>query len=229
MVEVMAARRPPTLRRPPGAEAGTSLLEVVLTTALLSVVLAGAFGAMNTFTSTTKGADLRLENLTEARFIMDTLSKDIRTATRPASDPYTGSPFTVAGPRSLSFYANLRTTTGPKLVTVDVDPGGVLRERVVEPAGTHPDFTYGTEPAVRLVGSYVLDDGIPLFRYTDAAGEEVAGSLPGGMLGEAERKAVTSVHVTLRVRKTSELSVAPTTVQTTVRLPNVTYDPMRSK
>jgi type II secretory pathway pseudopilin PulG len=202
-------------------EAGTTILEVTIVIALLSGALVAALTSLSSFQAASAGGDVRLENLTEARSIIAVLTKDIRTAARPSP---TASPFVSATPRSLQFYANLATTTGPKLVSLIVDANGVLREEVVNPAGTAPDFTYAAAPQTRLVGSYIANTAAqPLLRYYDAAGAE----LTGDPLSAANRLQIDSIRLELAVRKSTNLSVAPTTVRTTVRLPNVAYNPLQ--
>jgi Flp pilus assembly pilin Flp len=201
------------------AEKGTTVLEVTIVVSLLATALVATLGSLASFQQASTGSDVRLENLTEARSIIGVLSKDIRTAARPTPS---SSPFVSAGPMALQFYANLRTTNGPKLVTLSVDAQGVLREQVVEPTGTAPNFTYTGTPQVRLIGSYVLNSvSQPLLRYYDAVGAE----LTGNPLSALDRLRVDSIRIELSVRRSTNLEVAATTIRTTVRLPNVVYNP----
>jgi hypothetical protein len=206
---------------PVRGESGTTLVEMVTVLALLSVVLVATFAAIGIMQSTSMGVDERIENLTESRLAMGTLSQDVRAATRPPSDPDSGSAFVTAGAMDLRFYANLRTTDGkPRLISVAVGDDGILRETVVEPQGALP-YTYDGPPAERMVGGYVSNTPYdPLFIFYDAAGDPIVAANRAA-LTEAERLRIASVEIVLKVRRDPNPKAKPTTVQTHVRLPNV--------
>lgn len=203
-------------------ERGTTLVEMVTVMALLAVVLTATFAAIASMQATSMGVDERIENLTETRLVMSTLTQDIRTATRPPDDPDDGSPFVVAGAFELQFYANLRTTDGkPRLVEVAADDtDGILRERVVEPQGDLP-YTYDLSTATeRFIGGYLDNDlSAPLFTYFDAAGDVIP--MPSGVLTDAQRLEIAKVEIDLRVRRDPNPRAPATVVRTTVRLPNL--------
>jgi type II secretory pathway pseudopilin PulG len=79
------------------SERGITLVELMVTVSLLTVVLGfvtrGFVGLQNAAT----GASLRLQNLEEARTLMNAVSKDLRTAARLSA---TSSPFDVTLPSS---------------------------------------------------------------------------------------------------------------------------------
>jgi prepilin-type N-terminal cleavage/methylation domain-containing protein len=201
-------------------ERGLTLIELVMAAALLSLVLAAAAAALASYQRTAAGSDIRLENLTEAQAIMDVVSRDIRTATRPAAGE---SPFLVANANEVRFYANLHTTTGPKLVRLYVDSGtGRVIEEAIEPTGA-PPYSYTSAPTVRVVGRHFANPpSQPLLTYLDEAGN-VLGPTP---LDADQRLLINAVRIDLSIRKSNNLSVKATTVRTTVRLPNVEYTPV---
>jgi prepilin-type N-terminal cleavage/methylation domain-containing protein len=201
-------------------ERGMSLIELVMASALLSLVLAAAGAALASYQRTAASSDIRLENLTEAQAIMDVVSRDIRTATRPTAG---ASPFILANNNEVRFYANLQTTTGPKQVRLYVDSGaGRVIEESIEPTGVAP-YTYTSPPTIRVVGRHFANaSGQPLLTYLDEQGN-VLGPAP---LTAVQRLQIDSVRIELSIRKSTSLSVRATTVRTTVRLPNVEYTPV---
>ena len=202
-------------------ERGMSLIELIMASALLSLVLAAAGAALASYQRTAASSDIRLENLTEAQAIMDVVSRDIRTATRPAAG---AAPFIVAADNEVRFYANLQTTTGPKQVRLYVDPvSGRVIEESIEPTGTAPPYAYTSAPTIRVVGRHFANVSTqPLLTYLDDQGNAL-GPAP---LSAVQRLQVDSVRIELSIRKSTSLSVRATTVRTTVRLPNVEYTPV---
>jgi hypothetical protein len=170
------------------------------------------------------GADLRLQNLDQARVLMDTVSKDIRTAAVPvAGSP----PFITATSTHMYFYANLNTTTAPSKVDLYVDPTNpsapVLIETVqqAKPNTNPPDYT-GQPLKTRLVGQYVANPPSQfVFTYYDVNGSAIGNALTG--LTTTQMLQVRSVGITLSIRKSTHLSVKPTTLVNRVGLPNVFY------
>ena len=201
-------------------ERGLTLIELIMASALLSLVLAAAGTALASYQRTAASSDIRLENLTEAQAIMDVVSRDIRTATRPSAG---ASPFLLANNNEVRFYANLETTTGPKQVRLYVDTASSrVIEEAIEPAGA-PPYTYTSTPEVRVVGRHFANAASqPLLTYLDDQGNAL-GPTP---LTSAQRLQIESVRIELSIRKSTNLSVRATTVRTTVRLPNVEYTPV---
>ena len=218
-----------SLRRAAEEERGITLVELLMAMGLLSLVLAAAGAALASYQRTAASSDIRLENLAEAQTIMDVVSRDIRTATRPAERP-NEPPFLLAAPNEVRFYANLELTTGPKQVRLYVNTStGQVIEEAIEPAGASP-YTYTGTPKVRIVGRHFANaTDQPLLTYLDKDGNQIptgtwtSASTP---LTAIERLQVDSVRINLSIRKSNNLAVAPTTVRTTVRLPNVDYSPV---
>jgi prepilin-type N-terminal cleavage/methylation domain-containing protein len=201
-------------------ERGLTLVELMMTTALLSLVLAASGAALASYQRTAASSDIRLENLSEAQTIMDVVSRDIRTATRPGAGE---SPFLVASATDVRFYANLETTTGPKQVHLYVNTAtGQVIEEAITPTGA-PPYSYTGTPTVRVVGRHFANAATqPLLTYLDDQGNVISTTT----LTDDERLQINSVRIDLSIRKSNSLSVAPTTVRTTVRLPNVEYTPV---
>ena len=155
---------------------------------------------------------------------MATVTKDLRTATRLQSGT---SAFVIAADREVQFYANIDTTTAPKLVHIYVDGSSELIE-VAVPADTPltpPNYTYTGSGVVRFVGRFVANPtspNVPLFTYYDKNGTQLT-STP---LSAADRLAVVSVGITFEIRKVNAVNVPYTTLVNQVYLPNLDFNPI---
>jgi Tfp pilus assembly protein PilW len=201
-------------------ERGSSILELMTTLLLLSLVMGavmtGTFSAENAVT----GASLRLENLDQARTLMASLTKDVRTAVRLSAGT---SPFTVADANHATFYANLSTTSAPKKVDLSIDSQSRLIEQVwtADVGSTAPNYTYTGAATVRLVGRYVSNDAThPLFEYLDDSDN----ALPNTPLNATDLLAIQAVQIQLIVKKSVSTQLNATTLINRVRLPNMDYD-----
>ena len=203
-------------------ERGVSgLLEVVMTIMLMAIVLAAVFAATMSTTRATEGTGDRLQNLDEARVLMATTSKDVRTAVRLSAGT---SPFATADKNEAVFYGNLDTTSAPKKVRIYIDAQHRLIEQVwgPDPGSTAPNYTYDTTtPTVRLVGRYVANTSAkPIFTYLDANDDPLS---PTPLTG-TNLLAIKAVRIELVVYKNSAFNGHSTTLVNRVRLPNVDYN-----
>lgn len=201
---------------------GTTLVELLATITVLSMVLGFVYAGTGSLREAVEGTDRRLQNLGEARILMSTLSKDLRTAVRPAP---TDSPFVVADANHVELYANLNPTPAPRLIEITINENDELvEETIVADPGAVAPYSYAdydpVDAEVRLVGRFVdNDEADPLFSYYDDDGNEL-GPLP---LGPSQLLAVDSVGIALSVKKESTFARNPTVVENRVRLPNVDY------
>lgn len=211
-----------------------TLPEMMIVVLLLGVVMAFALQSVATFQNSATGGIRRLENLDEARLLMQVVTKDVRTAVRLGT---TTAPFLVADDNEITFYANLNLTTAcPKKVRIYVDTNEQLVESIWEPTGgTPPDScTYAAYPGSptrnRFVGRYVANTGTePIFTYYyDNAGTLTPFAITSTPLSASDALVVTAVQIQLSIRKDTTLSVDRTTVINKVRLPNVYYNPLPS-
>jgi hypothetical protein len=200
----------------------SSLMEVMVTTILLGIVLGVVYQSVNTTQYAIASETARLANLDEARTLMAVTTKDIRTAARLTAGT---SPFLLAKDDEVVFYANLNNVTGgPRKIRIYVDANKQLIAQLWAPdAGSvAPNYTYTGTPTQRYVGRFVANaTNQPLFEYYNANGAKLTTPLnAAGLL------AVTSVRITLVVRKQTTLPLRPVTLVNRVRLPNVDFQPI---
>ena len=74
----------------PRSEAGVTLIELVVVCAVMTVILGFVTRTLVVMQNASMGSSLRLQNLDEARVLMDLVSKDVRTAGRmtPTTSPF---------------------------------------------------------------------------------------------------------------------------------------------
>jgi hypothetical protein len=211
-------------------QAGVTLSELMVTVGLLTVVLGSVVTGFLSVQNATVGGALRLENLDQARILMDNVTKDLRTAVRLGSAT---SPFLVADKREVTFYANLNLTTAcPKKIHLFVDGQTRLIEEMTEPdaGGSPPTCAYSGSPVDRLVGRYVANPASePIFTYYyDDGTADVAFDASVTPLSAADLLLVNGVGIQLSIRKPTNYAMNETTLVNKVRLPNVDYNPLPS-
>ncbi len=234
-------------------ERGTSLVEVLTVVAILSIVMVFVTGTFGSLFFTTERTELRLQNLDEARLIINGMTKDIRTATRwdPVSSPFgtgcvngnadgqptcsvaAGSPPAIglAADSELIFYANLDPAgppTGPRKIHIYVDSSSRLVEEITRPTATCSapfTCTYGATPtSTRILGYYVVNSGA-LFSYYDDS-TAVPTLLAPTPLSVTNLVKVGQIQITLTIRKQTNFQVPAATIINQVRMPNVDYNPL---
>jgi prepilin-type N-terminal cleavage/methylation domain-containing protein len=212
-------------------EGGFTLVELLISMTVLAVVLAGAYQGLSALQNTSVGAHERLVNLDEARLLMSSLTKDIRTAARLQPE---ASPFVYADADEVIFYANLNTTAGPSRVSIYVDSTYRLVEETIlpDPNPAYPcdptpcdPYIYTDPPTTRIVGRWIDNDDT-LFRFWDDSPTPVELGAGGVPLTADQLKNIKSVEVTLAIRRTQTIGSKATTLINRVRLPNVDYNPL---
>jgi len=212
-------------------DSGMTVLEVIIATAILSIVVAFVMTGFSAFQSSEATDNIKLQNLDEARLLMDTVSKDLRTAAYVQS----GSPaFTTADVTHVVFTANLLTTTDPNQVEIYIDttnpntPYLVETIRTPDPGSCSTSCTYtgaaGSSTTTRFVGKYVTNNSTnPLFTYYDSNGAKLIPPVGQTALSSSQLIQINSIKINLSVRKGTSRAIPATTLINTVTLPNLYY------
>jgi prepilin-type N-terminal cleavage/methylation domain-containing protein len=210
-------------------EAGFSLVEMMVVVLVLGAVLAGMYQALSNIQSSSSGAAERVINLDEGRVLMDTLTKDFRTATRLTPTSY---PIVSGTWQSATFYARLNTTGQPVRVDISLDAEGRLEEKITDPVcsvGTTPCpdnmWTYPGPAKTRIVGRWV-DKTVPVFTYYSVTTQGVLTPITLGppqdaSLTDTQRANVRAIGISLKIRRSPNLGATPTVLTSRVRLPNI--------
>jgi hypothetical protein len=217
-------------------ELGVSgLLEVTAVLLIMGLVLGVVYSTIFSSQNTVLDTNERMRNLDEARTLIATMSKDIRTAVRTEAGT---SPFLVADSENMWFYANIETTSAPKLVHLYIDAQDRLFEEVWthDPISVAPQYRYDGKAyrvlpdscdaprcRVRLVGHFVANTSSePLFTYYPDTGAALTTPMSGS---DASLLSIKSVEIELRVKRdVNRQNVNTTVVQNRVRLPNLEYN-----
>ena len=201
------------------------------------------------------GESYRLQNLDEARVLMDTVSKDLRTATRLSS---TSSPFDVtagsvpapgfgntapyAGNTEVWFYANLTLTTRqptpcPDVVHLYVDTAAsppVLKEQTISAqAGGRPAELHVHGELRDAPGGQVRGELRRARRSSPTTTTTRTASPPRSRRPRPRCRRPTGCSSTRwgsrsSIRQSNNFNVPFTTLVNKVRLPNVDYNPLPS-
>ena len=212
------------------ADDGFTLAEAAVTVGLLGVVLATAFGALTAFTGITGGTGRRMENLEQARLLMNVTTRDLRTATPTLIAGVKTAAFVSATADSVEFYANLRfnaTTpvTDPPVrvrLFLETDPGDATRRQLVETVTALPTTAVPSPvPRRRVIGQSLLPS-TEMFCYDTAA---EAADDPGAWCASSTVPALADIAmVRVRILVQRNSAQGPTTLTSSVYLPNVALD-----
>jgi hypothetical protein len=197
---------------------------MLIATALLSVLMASAFGVVIVMQNQAVITGDRFTASSEAQTIADRITKDLRAAVAPTS---TTAAFASADANDVVFYASLadlNTGNGPiRLHAYSALIAGTnvygFHEDSTLPAGTAGNYTYNGPVVNRLDGQYI-DTTQPMFTYWRADGTQI---LPMPITASADLRSIDAVGVTLRVRVHPQSPVA--VISTRIHVRNVDYNP----
>jgi type II secretory pathway pseudopilin PulG len=225
--------------------AGVTLVEVVVVTAMLTVVLGMAQEALILTTRTVGDNAVRLDQSQQAKTAIEAMSQTLRTAILPKqlSGTCTGcatAAFIAGGATSVQFYANINndlvvptsgtTTFGPRKVSYVLGTDGTLTETLQAPdvhAFDNYNFTYCTPGPSCPVRKRILARNVvitnALFTYYSKTGATLPVPLESST---SYLQAVDSIDVLLTVRTAQR--VQGNTVTTRIMLPNADSAPTPS-
>jgi hypothetical protein len=204
-------------------EGGHTVMELTVATALLSLVVASAFGVVIVMQNESVRTTDRFTASGEGQTIADRITKDLRTAVAPSS---TGAAFAAADVNDVTFYANLSDPNGPTRLHayVSQQPGTnvyVFHEDATKAnnGGSPGNYAYGNFAEVpRLDGRY-LDTSQPIFSFYDADNN----LLPTPITTVAGLRSIAAVGLNLRIRVRPRAPVV--VISTTIHIRNVEYNP----
>ena len=236
------------LRRSRGTrDQGTSLVEMLVTMALLTIVIAATITFIIGFTRTNaKNVSLQ-DQVDTGRSASQMMTKTLRTAVMPSQltascTACTEDAFVLGQDYAVQFYANINNpgnTVGPSRVTYTVATSGPnagdLVEKVQQPDSNVPTATVYAYCAAEQAGASaackgrlatrILAKGVqfttstPLFQYYDANGTRLVPPTGGG-LTVADLGKVLQVELTVKVQAQSASRMNATTYIQRITLPN---------
>jgi type II secretory pathway component PulJ len=217
------------LRQLRRSEAGVTLVELMFSTALLSLVLATAFTTVSVMENQARITTNRFTATGEAQTIAARIAKDLRAAVRTSA---LGAPFVSADAHDVVFYADLGAPNGPTKIHAYLTtlPGynvKLFNEDIqqADAGGSLGNYTYTLNPTVNRINGKYIDSSQPMFQYFTAAeaGKPNGTPLPVPITSTAVLKSIDVVQISIRVR------VSPTSptvvIQSRVHVRNVDYNP----
>jgi prepilin-type N-terminal cleavage/methylation domain-containing protein len=212
---------------PPGPDEGLTLVELMVSMAITSLILAlGGIMLVSTLRQRAFSDD-RATSQADARLIVERVSRDLRVAV-PPPDGSSKSAFAYLSNQKIIFYSMAGGAT-PVIskITYEVDPTSkCLRRTTIQQVGT----TFPTASAVTrcLAPALINTGGETLFSFfrlrTDATSSPTQITPPTGGYStpgdEAAMKVVASLRLTLWVQAQGSSSSARTTVDQWVTLIN---------
>lgn len=169
-------------RHPDLGDEGMTLVELMVTVALIGIILPVMYSTVDIFGNQASATANRLTAEADVQIAMDRLTKELRAAIPVAEG--SGSPVTYPAPtafvtataNSMTFYASLGSATGPSKVSVRLAPIGTTGvDQLVEtitaasPGGVLPNETYTAAARTQVDASIVLPAATS-FAYADSSG-----------------------------------------------------------
>jgi type II secretory pathway pseudopilin PulG len=211
------------------SDAGMGMVELLVSMMLSAVLLATVAAMFVGVAHATTSAKASMEGSGVAGTLANAMSRVIRSAApnAVAGQPLADPAIVAGAPDSLTLYSltdTSATTPAPVKVRFTVSGGQLIEERWRAGAsGGYWTFTSSGPDTTRTLGGAVVPPAAtedPLFVYLDASGAVIT---PGAVgLTPAQRAAVNTVKVSLRVRAASSPSAPVTLLQNLVAMPNLT-------
>lgn len=215
---------------------GISVHEMVVTTAIMSLLIVTSGAAVDTWLKTSRTNQERTIALQEGRMIGDRMSKEIRMATGQTQTRYMATTPSNCTTNPLAAYSNTYKLieAGPTSLAFYKEPatGGIVRVRFSRDSDnrmwmatrnmTPSNPSQGNEITVsagvsntRTVVNGVAGSPSWIFRYlSDTASPLATG--PSGYLGCRELTQVSQVDIVLYVDQDPNLAIGASTIETTV-------------
>jgi len=143
------------------SESGFSLLELVITCAIMPIVLGAAYMVFITLSGNYSGISAQSEATSEAQRAMDTMSREIRQGQEITTG---GGAIAVAAPTRCSFYVDIDRDGAPERITYYVDGTDLYRVQA-EPARPVYPYDYTDGVASRVVN--LTTSSAVVFTYFD--------------------------------------------------------------
>lgn len=143
---------------------GFTLLEVLVTIAITTILLAGLASGIRVFYDTRANAIEQAQALSNARRGVETLVQDVREAAYADDGSY---PLARIEPNTIVFYADEDRDASVEQITYRLASTTLQRE-VVEASGNPPDYTASPDSAIIARDVRNADRGEPVFTYWTA-------------------------------------------------------------
>ena len=194
--------------------AGFSLLEVMLTVAILPIVLGAAYQVFITLSGNYSTIGAQSEATSEAQRALDVLVREIRQAQETSIG---AGAFPVAQERLAVFYADIDRDGIPERIKYEVDGSDLYRSQdearsAVAPYDYPDDGESGDTPALRVVNLTTSSDVVFTY-YLNGAPD-----VPVGEPTEEQRPKISSVGVHLSAARPAQGGIVQVNFSTRVKV-----------
>lgn len=206
----------------PEADAGFTIIELVLVVVILGIVGTGLTAAAVSTLRAGQRVDVMTTDQGSARISVSVMTRDLRTA---APVQRTELPAIMIAERNrIEFTGFLGSSARPEKIRIYVDPedGTIVEDTIAPNAGSFEggdlDWDDADAEIRQLTSFYANRDGEPLFTYYDHNGDELD---PGtGRLTVEQARTISEVEIFLAVSSDPIDRVQRYVIQSRVRLPN---------
>ncbi|THG29653.1 hypothetical protein [Naasia lichenicola] len=225
----ITARIRARLRHASHDDAGISLSELIITMMVASIVLTIASSMFVTIAQSTTASNQARDAATVAGTASNSIGRAIRSAVQVTKPDGKLAAAVVAGTASSVTLTTLvmpasSTTLSPVQIRYTIVNGALIEETWTGSNSTGFWVFTGAATRTKSLGStIVLPTGsdAPIFSYLDGNGAPMTIAASG--LTDAQRKDVSSIDLTLRVRSSSSTKAKPIIIDTTIGMPNLGY------
>ncbi|MBU1038655.1 prepilin-type N-terminal cleavage/methylation domain-containing protein [Patescibacteria group bacterium] len=192
-------------------QSGFTILETVLALAIVALVFLSLGSLVTSILRSSHDMNLTLLSHDQSRLALNKLTTELRRASVSSLGSY---PIAQATDQSLTFYANLDSTSDKEKITYFSD-GTTLKRSVTKPSGTPLNYQTGNTITDELV--YNLTNATTIFSYynNDYNGQSAPLSTPVNL------NDVRLIKITLIVDATPNQLPLPYTLSTQVNLRNL--------
>jgi len=227
---VIADRLRARLSRAASDDAGVSLVEVLVTMMVSAVLLAIAGSLFVSVAQATTASNQTRDAAAVAGNGANAIGRAVRSAVQLAKlNQVALEPAIIAGSDSSLTLSSLvmessSTSLEPVQIRYSVVGGALIEETWTGSSTTGYWLFPSAATSTKNLGSTIVPAATgetPLFSYLDAAGAPIVAAAGG--LTPAQRLAVTSVRLVLRVQSASSATSAPVIIDTVIGMPNLGY------
>lgn len=191
---------------------GFSLAEIVVVTAIASVIFLAVFNFGNDIFSFNSNAQKNLSAQSDARRVLKSIVKELRRASPSSLGSY---PISLASTTAVTFFANVDNDSYKEQIRYFLQ-GNELKMGVIKPSGSPLSYNPANEQIITLV--HDINNGpSPIFEYFDSnyTGTSTPLSQP------VQITKIRLVHVTIKIEKDPNKSLGPLIVESQVFLRNL--------
>ncbi len=189
-----------------------SLVEIIVVTAIFSVIFLAVANFGQSIFSFNSNAQKNLSAQTDARRVLKTMIKELRSASPASTGAYT---IALAGTSTLTFFSNIDSDAYKEQIRYFLQ-GNELKKGITKPSGSPLSYNPANEQTTILVRD-VRNGTTSIFDYFDS--NYTGTSTP--LVQPVQLTKIRLVRITLKIEKDPNKSLGPIIVESQVFLRNL--------